>query len=66
MINRPCQRIAVIGATGQVGMVLSRELARIGHEVIAVCLKSNVRDGAALPRFWASAPMATQRCCGYG
>jgi len=36
MINRPCQRIAVIGATGQVGMVLSRELARIGHEVIAV------------------------------
>jgi uncharacterized protein YbjT (DUF2867 family) len=36
MINSSRQRIAVFGATGQVGMVLSRELNRLGHEVIAV------------------------------
>lgn len=30
------QRIAVIGATGQVGMVLSQELKRLGHEVLAI------------------------------
>ena len=30
------QRVAVLGATGQVGMVLSRELKRLGAEVLAV------------------------------
>ncbi|NMC73768.1 MAG: NmrA family NAD(P)-binding protein [Geobacteraceae bacterium] len=36
MGNRDCRRIAVIGATGQVGWALSRELKRLGHEVLAV------------------------------
>jgi uncharacterized protein YbjT (DUF2867 family) len=36
MTDHSRQRIAVIGATGQVGMALSRELQRLGHAVIAV------------------------------
>lgn len=36
MSDIPCQRIVVFGATGQVGMVLSQELKRLGHEVLAV------------------------------
>jgi uncharacterized protein YbjT (DUF2867 family) len=36
MSDNPRQRIAVIGATGQVGMALSRELNKLGHDVIAV------------------------------
>lgn len=36
MPDRSCRRIAVIGATGQVGWTLTRELKRLGHEVLAV------------------------------
>lgn len=40
------QRIAVIGATGQVGMVLSKELKRLGHAVLAIsrCRSTGNRD----------------------
>jgi uncharacterized protein YbjT (DUF2867 family) len=36
MDNHEYRRIAVIGATGQVGWTLTRELKRLGHEVLAV------------------------------
>ncbi|MDD2320068.1 MAG: NmrA family NAD(P)-binding protein [Geobacteraceae bacterium] len=36
MTDHTKQRIAVVGATGQVGMALCRGLHRLGHEVLAV------------------------------
>jgi uncharacterized protein YbjT (DUF2867 family) len=36
MADIPSQRIAVIGATGQVGTVLSKELKHLGNEVLAI------------------------------
>jgi nucleoside-diphosphate-sugar epimerase len=36
MSSSPHQRIAIIGATGQIGSVLSRSLLELGHSVIAI------------------------------
>ena len=42
------QRVAVIGATGQVGKVLSHALLNLGHEVLAISRGQSAGNGAAL------------------